>query len=259
MAKKIKASKLIALFQQALNEGWGYIWGTAGELWTQKKQDALKNETSSNYDQAKKYGSKWIGKMVTDCSGLFNYAFDKLGSYIPHGSNSIWKSYCSDKGELVNGKRSDGKELKDATALFRTTGEDRHHIGLYLYGKIIDARSTQKGVTDDSDLSSWDEWGELKYVDYDEVIIVIEQAKVIGGSLNLRSGTSTSANKIVSIPNGAVVDVIEKTDNEWWKITYSGKTGYVMSKFLTSAGSEMITLNRSVAQTFFEALKVALG
>ncbi len=260
MATQIKASQLIALFRQALNEKWGYIWGTAGVLWTQKRQDALANKTSSDYDKAKLYGKKWIGRMVADCSGLFSYAFKKFGSYVPHGSNSIWKYYCSNKGKLVNGKRADGNELKSATALFRTDGEDRHHIGLFVsVDEIIDSRGTLYGVVNDSKLNSWDEWGELKGVDYGEVIIVIEQAKVINGSLNIRSGMSATSIKVGSIPNGAVIDVVEKPNNEWWKITYNGKTGYVMSKYLTSVGSEMITLNRDVAQTFFEALKVALG
>ena len=37
----IQTKDLITLFRQALSEGWGYIWGTAGETWTAAKQAAL--------------------------------------------------------------------------------------------------------------------------------------------------------------------------------------------------------------------------
>ena len=79
----IKASALIALFQQALDEKWGYIIGHSGAIWTQAKQDAATDE------MAIKYGSKWIGQRAADCSGLFAWAFRELGGSIAHGSNSI--------------------------------------------------------------------------------------------------------------------------------------------------------------------------
>lgn len=60
----IYADELIAKFELALDEGWGYIWGKAGQTWTEAMQ---KNATN---DMAIKYGKKWIGKMVADCSGL---------------------------------------------------------------------------------------------------------------------------------------------------------------------------------------------
>lgn len=69
----VKAQDLVDLFRQALCDGWGYIYGTAGTMWTQPKQDAATD------DMAKKYGQKWVGRMVADCSGLFVWSFKKLG------------------------------------------------------------------------------------------------------------------------------------------------------------------------------------
>ena len=40
----IKAADLIAKFQYALDEKWGYIWGKSGQLWTQKDQNAASRE-----------------------------------------------------------------------------------------------------------------------------------------------------------------------------------------------------------------------
>ena len=163
--RTIPTEELIQKFKQALNDNWGYIWGTAGIEWTEAKQKTVKNE------MAQKYGAKWIGHRVADCSGLFSWAFKDLCSYTPHGSNSIWDRYCVNKGQLINGHRSDGFELKPGTAVFKCEdGTNRSHIGLYIGNNtVIEAASTQQGViTTKITNKKWSEWGELKYVDYGE-------------------------------------------------------------------------------------------
>ena len=72
----ISTSALIEKFRHALNNEWGYIWGTAGDKWTEAKQKAATRE------QTVKYGSRWIGHYVADCSGLFSWAFKQLGGYM---------------------------------------------------------------------------------------------------------------------------------------------------------------------------------
>lgn len=161
----IAVNALIALFQRAIDEKWGYIWGAAGETWTQAKQNAATREMTV------KYGSKWIGRRVADCSGLFSWAYKQLGASIYHGSNTIWNKYCSAQGKLSGGKRSDGEPIKPGTAVFlyRASDNNRHHIGLYIGNDtVIEAKGTQYGVVT-SKLSHWNEWGELKDVNYSDV------------------------------------------------------------------------------------------
>ena len=156
---------LIALFQKALSEKWGYIRGASGQTWTKAKQDAATREMTV------KYGKKWIGHRVADCSGLFAWAFKQLGGSIYHGSNTIYNKYCSSKGKLSKGKRADGQPIKPGTAVFlyRASDSNRHHIGLYIGNDtVIEAKGTQYGVVT-SKLSHWDEWGELKNVNYSGV------------------------------------------------------------------------------------------
>jgi cell wall-associated NlpC family hydrolase len=112
----IKASALIIKFQFAYDNKWGYIYGEWHTAWTQAKQTALVNSFVKKYgsnwknDEAAKkankyygalYGSKWVGHIVTDCSGLFYWAFKELGGYMYHGSNTMWDKYCTAKGELT--------------------------------------------------------------------------------------------------------------------------------------------------------------
>ena len=153
----IKASDLIKLFQLALDEKWGYIWGQRGQTWTQVKQDA------ATRDMTVKYGQKWVGRRVADCSGLFVWAFKELGGSIYHGSNTMWKKYTTNKGTLTG-----DMDIRPGTAVF-TVGDDgvRGHVGLYIGGGVcIEAKGTAYGVVT-SQLSRWDEWGELVGVEYD--------------------------------------------------------------------------------------------
>lgn len=176
----INAQSLIEKFQYALDKKWGYIWGSAGTAWTQTKQDQkvayMKNKYGSNwksssaakkdnYYNAAKYGSKWIGHTVADCSGLFVWAFKQLGGSIYHGSNSIYARYCSKKGKMTS---EIYKTIKPGTAVFTGTEKSHGHIGLYIgNGKCIEASGTQAGVcTSKLTASKWTFWGELSGVDY---------------------------------------------------------------------------------------------
>lgn len=165
----IRAADLIALFRQALEEAWGYIWGTSGTLWTAKDQENLEKTTDSDRAQGRKYGKKWIGKKVADCSGLFSWAFRKLGGYMYHGSDTMFRKYTTASGKLSKGKRTDGETLKPGTAVFiwKTLKQKYTHVGLYIGGDtVIEAAGTIDGVITSKASKKWTHWGELKGVDY---------------------------------------------------------------------------------------------
>lgn len=182
----MKASELIGKFEYALDNHWGYIWGTAGDLWTEAKQKQKINYMVSkygtnwkknseakedNYYRAALIGDKWIGHYVADCSGLFRWAFNQYKQYIAHGSNTIFKSYCTAQGKLSNGKRLDGQALKPGTAVFVYNEKKKNysHIGLFIGGtKVIEAQGTDAGVcVSNVSAGKWEYWGELKGVTYE--------------------------------------------------------------------------------------------
>ena len=166
--KVISTQALIEKFKQAIADKWGYIWGTAGEKWTEVKQKAIEQTTDDDRALSRQYGSKWIGHMVADCSGLFSWAFKQLGGYMYHGSDTMYRKYCTNKGELNKGKRNDGAYLKPGTAVFVWNGKKYSHVGLFIgNGTVIEAMGTIKGVTTSKvTASKWTHWGELKGVDY---------------------------------------------------------------------------------------------
>ena len=164
----ITVQALIDKFRQALSENWGYIWGTAGEKWTAAKQKELEKTKDSDRAQGREYGSKWIGHTVADCSGLFSWAFKQLGGYMYHGSDTMYRKYRVNKGELRKGKRTDCGTLKPGTAVFVWNGKKYSHVGLFVGdGTVIEAMGTINGVTTTRvTASKWTHWGELSGIDY---------------------------------------------------------------------------------------------
>lgn len=261
----ILAADLIAKFQYALDNKWGYILGTWHTKWTQSLQNQKVNYMINKYgsswktsESAKKddyyygalYGAKWIGQWVTDCSGLFYWAFKELGGYMYHGSNTMWNKYCNKQGKLSNGKRTDGQELKPGTAVFvLKNGSNRSHVGLYIgNGTVIEASGTQSGViTTKITNTKWCEWGELKGVIFTSTTTTTttttpstpatsttttttKSALVTGTRLALRAAPSTDAAILTRVNTGERVQLLD--DTEWVKVKYQGKTGYMMAKYL---------------------------
>ena len=266
----ITTADLIAKFQYAYDQKWGYIINKWHTLWTQEQQNALVNTMKNKYGakwqdnaKAKKdtyyygamYGAKWIGQWVTDCSGLFYWAFKELGGYMYHGSNTMWKKYCTAQGDLSGGKRTDGKELKPGTAVFTLkSGGNRSHVGLYIgNGKVIEASGTQVGVvmTEVSN-KKWNEWGELVGVIYSATVTVTtttsnkKEDKPVSNTTNenivgsatvndtrvaLREYPSTKSTILTRVDKGQRVQTLE---SEWVRVTYMGKTGWMMKKFLNT-------------------------
>jgi hypothetical protein len=96
------------------------------------------------------------------------------------------------------------------------------------------------------------------------VTIVIGYATVTGGTLNLREEMDTGSFRLAQIPDGETVAVIEQPNSTWSKVTYGTKTGYVMSKYLTTTANNektgvKITIPKECAVELYEALKFSLG
>lgn len=236
-AATVNAADIVAKAQYALDNGWGYIWGASGQIWTQASQDSATREMTV------RYGQKWVGKHVVDCSGLFYWAFKQLGGFMYHGSNTMYKSYCTSKGKLSGGKRTDGQTLFPGTAIFTGTEDSHGHVGMYVgNGYVIEAKGTQAGVvkTPITD-KRWTYWGELKGCNYGTAPAPTPPAPtptpekgyaiVTGKNLALREGPGTDCRVLTRVETGNKVK-IETIPADWEYVSYNGKTGFMMKKFL---------------------------
>lgn len=222
---KIPVSALYSNCEMMLAEKWGYIWGTAGVLWTEARQKAVENE------MAQKYGSRWIGHHVADCSGVMVYIWRLYGLKIPHGSNSIKRQAM---GKLQT------MPVPGYGALKLRNGDDYYHIGIVSEdGKhVYEAKGTIFGFVV-SDVSEWDLFGPFNDVLYEEGVnpmpdTFLYEAKVTteSGSLRLRSKPDTSSPVLTNIPRGTVVKVYGD-ENGWSSVIYNGYAGFCSNKYLT--------------------------
>jgi len=247
----VTARDFIAYVYIPLTQAWGYIYGTAGRMWTEALQQAWSQPGHKNYQLTKKYGSKWIGRMVTDCSGLLCWALKQLGVAIVHHARYQYTDACKRKGGLINGRREDGQPILPGTAVFLKGSQDHiHHVGVYVgHGICIEAKGTRWGVVT-SELTHWDYWGELKVVDYtDAEKLENEPAPEIpeqksdvmyrvmvdnpGAWLNVRSGPGTTYPVLFRLEKGDVAEALTVSeDGKWDQIRYGGRTGWASAEYL---------------------------
>lgn len=148
----------------------GYIMGTKGETWTSVKQKNLETKYYSNpqqysdYELGAKYGKKWIGHRVWDCSGLTSWTGDQLGLKFRHGSNSSYRYDCQAKGAFSKGMR-----LPIGAWVYTGNTSNRGHIGIVVSDtKVLEAQGTIHGVIlSKLSLPKWTWWGCGKNMSFD--------------------------------------------------------------------------------------------
>lgn len=242
----IPYKELIGCFQTMLDNGWGYIPATAGELWTQAKQNTTKNQ------MAQRYGQKWVGHRVADCSGAFVYAYKLHGLSIYHGSNRIAREYVV---ELLPPEKAQAgmaafkfypqgskgwnlpSEYRQGGAHYNGDLNDYYHIGTVDLDTryVINAATTQNGVIRSKISNGWNAVGYLKAVNYEEEHIVADVMYVVapnGGTVNMRKSASTTADIVAKVPTGEQVNIIGVASNGWTQCSWKKYKGWMMSKFL---------------------------
>lgn len=218
--------------KEILPKKWGYIWGKAGVKWTAEMQDEIDKTTVKKYESARKYGRKWVGHYVADCSGLVKYLCKKFKVTVPHGSNSMWRDSLFEKGEIQG-------SLPAGALVFKLrNGDDFYHVGIYVGGgHVVEAQGTQTGVIQ-SGLRGWTHYGLVRGLGYsdkrDEVVSLKPGIAYVDvpndGTVNIRKQPSTSSTNLGVLREGDECEVVA-VHGDWAEVRYASK-GYIMSKFL---------------------------
>lgn len=204
---------------------------------------------------------------AVDCSGAFYYWYRRNGSYMYHGSNTMWRDYTTVKGkigeiELIPGmavwRRKDWTLADFGNKYYNDKVGNYHHVGLYIgNGKCIDAKGTKYGIVE-SDISKWDYAGRLKNTDYDTEVIIMpeEEARQFGivatqkTGLNLRQSPTTKSSILSEIPKGTKIPIYEESDG-WMKTVYSGKTGWVSADYINRVEEQPSEYRKSLSVEVF--------
>jgi hypothetical protein len=162
---------LVEHAKKALNERWGYVWGTFGQVLT----PALYQYKLGQYpDSVGKYAdfieSHWLNGRTTDCVGL-------IKSYI--WWNGLTAVYPKNRETDVsaNGMLNVAKEKGPISTLPEIPGVclwKEGHIGVYIgNGQVIEARGTKVGVIQSPltgvGSAGWTDWLKCPFITYEGV------------------------------------------------------------------------------------------
>lgn len=162
------ASDLVVYAIHAWESGWGYVWGTYGNVLTESlfeyKLEQYPDGVGTYEDFIK---TNWLGGRTTDCVGLIKgygwldpdtltieYATNGMPDY---GANQMYRSAS------VSGTIDTIPEIPGLAVWCNG------HIGVYIgNGEVIEAMGTRYGVvrTRLAD-RNWTHWLEIEYISYD--------------------------------------------------------------------------------------------
>ena len=168
----VKINDLLAHARRALDEKWGYIYGTYGQMATQSILDSCASRYPNLYTPAyKALSAQWLGRRATDWSGLIK------GFMMWKGNNPVYnpKYDQSANGFLALAKKagSKGKTWGDVSSLPEIPGLFLHrpgHIGIYIgNGQVIEAKGAAYGVVLSRVKDSvWNNWSKCPLFIYEE-------------------------------------------------------------------------------------------
>lgn len=146
--------------------GCYYWFGTIGQksswqLYYDRKK-AYPNQYKQN-DYAKQIANP---KQCFDCAGLVKspFVYPKYNASFDLGATGIYGK-CTVKGKLTSSTK-----LYDGYLVFKGNDKTKTHVGVYIAGKVYEAKGHAYGVIDKAfNMSDWSYWAEYYPIDYSDV------------------------------------------------------------------------------------------
>lgn len=160
---------LVKWAEFAYENKWGYVWGSHGQVLTEKELNRLKGVFGSYVTDKEAYiRSHWLGRRTADCVGLIKgYGwYNEESGAIKYGTNGMADvtadgmfSAATEKGTIST--------MPDIPGL---AVWHQGHIGVYIgNGYVIHAANTYDGVIKTPITSSgWTHWLKVPYINYIE-------------------------------------------------------------------------------------------
>lgn len=135
-----------------------YVWGANGELlkditpeWIKKKETSTANYNKALEMYNKRKGIS--GARAFDCSGLVCWGLRESKAE-PSGFDKTAEGLRQMCSKL-------SKPSQDGDLCFKVSDGKAHHVGIYVGGKIVEAKGRAYGVVSSSVSSSWNAFGRL--------------------------------------------------------------------------------------------------
>lgn len=153
----------------AYENGWGYVWGSYGNVLTENQLEIYKRVSGTHVTNYEEYiRSHWLGRRTSDCVGLikgYGWYNPDTGN-IEYGTNGM-----PDLG--ANAMHTAATEKGPISTMPEIPGLavwQEGHIGVYIgNGYVIQAANTFDGVIKTKlSYNRWQEWLKVPYINYIE-------------------------------------------------------------------------------------------
>ena len=238
-----KASDLVEFLKSRV--GCGYVLGTYGQICT---QELLEKRAADDPENGASYYlgncARWIGKLVTDCSGLIEWFLLKQGvTNCDSYSGGMYKQWCTERSTDMS-----VMVHQPGVVVFKRNSNGIYHMGIYVgKDRVIEARGAMHGVvvSQFSADPAWNAWGYFDWLIYDIVDTDVEQLPVITDALtygplpgypDIRTSTAevvqhTGSYNSPVYKNGDSGDKIEMIRRRFWATDNS----FAISNFFDDA------------------------
>ena len=160
---------LVQWAQYAYDNGWGYVYGSHGQVLTEAELKSLESVFGGMVSDKEAYiRSHWMGKRVSDCCGLIKgYGwYNNSTGKIEYGSNGMKDVTANGmyQAATVKGPMSTMPEIPGLAVW------QEGHIGVYIgNGWVIQAANTWDGVIKTKlSYNHWQGWCKVPYINYVE-------------------------------------------------------------------------------------------
>ena len=161
--------QLVEHCKKALNEKWGYVYGTFGQVLNETLLRQKLTQYPANVKQFESFIRKnWMNRRVADCVGL-------IKSYLWWNNGNVKYTPAQDKS--ANGMYNIAKEKGPLNTIPEIPGVlvwKNGHIGVYIgNGQVIESHGTKAGVVQTplsgKGATGWTNWCKCIYINYEEV------------------------------------------------------------------------------------------
>lgn len=160
---------LVKWAEFAYENKWGYVWGSHGQVLTEKELNRLKGVFGTHVTDKEEYiRSHWLGRRTSDCVGLIKgYGwYNEESGTIKYGTNGM-------KDVTADGMYAAATEKGTINTMPNIPGIavwHQGHIGVYVGGGyVIHAANTYDGVIKTPiTASGWTHWLKVPYINYIE-------------------------------------------------------------------------------------------
>lgn len=159
------ASDLVEFMKSRV--GCGYVLGTYGQICT---QELLEKRAADDPGNGASYYlgncARWIGKLVTDCSGLIEWFLLKQGvTNCDSYSGGMYKQWCTERSTDMS-----IMVHQPGVVVFKRNSNGVYHMGIYVgRDRVIEAKGAMHGVvvSQFSADPAWNAWGYFDWLIYD--------------------------------------------------------------------------------------------